>query len=113
MMIPNDWNSVFSLLFYDKEISVLTRVDQYDTEGGLITTTEEELTSFFGNVRFTKLDVVLDNLGLRYEIDISITNSLSSDVSINDLVSYGNVKYLITDVIPYDSHLMVVGKVWK
>jgi hypothetical protein len=89
------------------------RADQYDSEGGLVTTAEVEASSFFGNVRFTKLDAIQENLGLRYEIDLAITTSLDSVVNINNLVSYKNVKYLVTDVIPFDSHLLVVCKIWK
>jgi hypothetical protein len=113
MKIPNSWNSVFSNTFYDKEISVLVRADQYDSEGGLVTTATVEESSFFGNVRFTKLDVIQEKLGLRYEIDLAITTSPDTSVGLNNVVSYKDVKYLVTDVIPFDSHLLVVCKIWK
>ena len=113
MKIPNSWGSVFSNIFYDKEISVLVRADQYDSEGGLVTSAEVESYSFFGNVRFTKLDVIQENLGLRYEIDMTITAPLSTSINLNNIVSYKDLKYLVTDVIPFDSHLMVVCKIWK
>lgn len=113
MKIPNSWNSVFSNTFYDKEISVLVRADQYDSEGGLVTTAVVEASSFFGNVRFTKLDAIQESLGLRYEIDLAITTSPDISIHLNNVISYKDVKYLVTDVIPYDSHLLVVCKIWK
>ena len=113
MKIPNSWNAVFSEVFYDKEVSVLVRADQYDAEGGLITSANVPSSVFFGNVRYTNLKAVQETLGLRYEIDIAITASINTSIAINNIVQYQNKKYLVTDVMPYDSHLLIVGKIWK
>lgn len=113
MKIPSNWNSVFSNIFYDKEISVLIRSDQYDSEGGLVSVATVPSSSFFGNVRFKNLEADQENLGLRYNIDIVITAPLDTSIELNNILEYRNIKYLITDLMPFDSHLMVVCRRWK
>lgn len=113
MKIPSNWNSVFSNIFYDKEISVLVRADQYDSEGGLVTSAEVEASSFFGNVRFKTLEADQENIGLRYDVDMTITAPLGTSVNLNDVLKYKDRKYLVTDLMPFDSHLTVVCKIWK
>lgn len=112
MLIPSDWNSIFSKIFYDKNIDILSREDSYDAEGGLITNTGV-MSTFKGNVQFNNLKAVQEGLGLLYKIDMTITTQNTVTVDINSILKYQNIKYLVTDVIPFDTHKMVVCKIWK
>ena len=111
MKIPSNWNTVFSNVFYDKTIDVLKREDTFDNEGGLISTVVYDY-SFNGNVRFDNLKQVQEDLGLVESINIAITTQVR-DLPLNSIFQYQDKKYLVTDAVPFDSHLMVVGKKWK
>lgn len=114
MKIPSNWNSIFEKTFYDKQVDVLSRHDTYDSEGGLITNIDSGiLSTFFGNVRFDNLKAIQENYGLKEKIDLIITAPTNTSLDLNNLVRYESKEYLITDVIPFDSHLMVACKIWK
>jgi len=113
MKIPATWNKIFANVFYDKTINVLTRADSYDDEGGLITSADTVARTIDCNVKFTNLDVLQQSIGLRYEIDMAITMATTESIALNSIIGYESRKYLITDVIPFDSHILVVCKIWK
>jgi len=113
MKIPATWNKLFANVFYDKTINVLVRSDSYDDEGGLITTADTIARTINCNVKFKNLDVIQQIIGLRYEIDMAITMATTESIALNSLIGYENRKYLVSDVIPYDSHILVVCKIWK
>lgn len=113
MLFPDHIVEAVAKTFYDKEISILTATETIDSEGGVnreITTTGN---SFFGNVRFSNLGEVKDEMGLVEAIDICITCRASEQITLNDLIKYNEKTYLVTSVIPTDSHLTIVGKLWE
>lgn len=112
MLVSNDWNSIFSKVFYDKSIDILNRTDTYDAEGGLVTSTGA-MSTFKGNVQFNNLKAVQEELGLLYKIDMTITTQTTVSLEINSILSYQDNKYIVTDVIPFDTHKVVVCKIWK
>lgn len=113
MKIPANWNNLFSNVFYDKTINVLTRADSYDAEGGLVTNTDDASRTINCNVRFTNLEALQESMGLRYKIDLALTMSTEEEMALNSIIGYETRKYLVTDVIPFDSHILAVCKIWK
>lgn len=110
MYIPNSMKNKIARTFYDKTISLLIKTEEVDEEGGVINSAGIESSTFKGNVNFSNFKEIQEDYGLDYNIDISITTN--EDIEINSLIEYQNVVYIVTDVIPSDSHYMVVATKW-
>ena len=109
MKIPTSFSKAIANVFYDKTVSIIETIETVDAEGGVkIVPGTEVLNSFVGNVNFSNLKEVQEELGLTYDIDVTITTSFE-DVKVNDYILYGGFNFVITDVIPYDSHSMIVA----
>ena len=139
MYIPKIMKKQMAKYFYDKGILVLNKSISRDAEGGLHTTAERVSYKFYGNVSFSNFGKIQEDYGLDYKIDISITASPetfedkvyledaelvyerdkiyirnTNDIllGINDIISYGGKKYKVTNIIPTDSHILVLGQ-WE
>lgn len=125
--------------FYDKGILVLNKTTSRDAEGGLHTTAGNVSYKFYGNVNFSNFGKIQEDYGLDYNIDISITASPetfedkvylgdtelvyerdkiyiknTNDIllGLNDIISYGGKEYRVSNIIPFDSHILVLGQ-WE
>lgn len=112
MLLPKNFSKTIADRFYDKSVEVLAVTDSFDAEGGVVKTDTVKST-FKGNVRFTKLGAIQEEIGLVESIDVAITCDVSVQIAKKDLLQYAGRKYQVTDAIPSDSHLLIVGKVWS
>lgn len=113
MLFPDSAKAAIANSFYDKTVEVMASEEAIDSEGGLVKSSLTTKSTFQGNVRFNALGVVQEELGLVEDIDVAITCDTSIKVVVDDLLRYGGRVYSVTDVLPYDSHLMIVGKKWQ
>jgi hypothetical protein len=125
--------------FYDKGILVMTKTQTRDSEGGLKNGSNKVNYKFYGNVSFSNFGTIQENYGLDYKIDISITASpenfedkvylgdaelvYETDriyikqtgdlvLGLDDIISYAGKEYRVTNIIPSDSHILILGQ-WK
>ena len=112
MLYPNSAKQAIAKTFYDKSIEVMTATDTVDAEGGVTKSFTTKCT-LKGNVRFTNLGEIQTELGLVDSIDICVTCGADENVSVNDVLVCSSKKYIATSVIPSDSHLTIVGNLWK
>lgn len=113
MLLPHNFKSTIAGAFYDKEISILGENSTIDAEGGRTVKGGTVTGTFKGNVRYENLKEVQKDYGLDYQIDIAITTDPSVIIMVGKIVKYANRTYRIRDVLPSDSHLMIVGVLWK
>ena len=113
MLFPEDAKDAISSVFYDKSISVLSDTTEIDDEGGIVRTSSQTTSTFKGNVRFNALGELQNEIGLTHNIDIAITCPTDTAVAVNDLLQYAGIKYVATDVVPYDSHKLITGERWE
>lgn len=99
-------------VFYDKEVEVLEKATTIDAEGGVNTKGLQSKDNFKGNVSFSNCKKIQEEYGLDYNIDISITTDYNL-LKINDIIKYLDVIYNVTDVLPSDSHILVVATKWR
>lgn len=99
-------------VFYDKEVEVLEKATTIDAEGGVNTKGLQSKDNFKGNVSFSNCKKIQEEYGLDYNIDISITTDYNL-LKINDVIKYLDVIYNVTDVLPSDSHILVVATKWR
>jgi len=109
---PDSAKTAISDAFYDKEVAVSRKVETVNVEGGS-SFSEETKGTFTGNVRFNALGELQEELGLIENVDIAITCDNSTDVAVDDLLQYRGRKYVATNVLPYDSHKLIVGQKWR
>lgn len=117
MLFPDSAKNAISSVFYDKHVFVLSDTTELDEEGGVVRNDDESGTtpdsSFYGNVRFNALGELQDEIGLVKNIDIAISCPTDTAVEVNDLLQYEGIKYIATDVLPYDSHKLITGQKWE
>lgn len=113
MLFNSQAKAEIANVFYDKEVSVLVKQETIDSEGGVVKGGETIKSTFKGNVRFTALAKIQAEIGLADQIDIAITCDPSTDITVDDLLQYAGKKYVATDVLPYDSHILIVGRKWQ
>ena len=99
-------------VFYDKEVSVLFDKASMDAEGGVIKKGYDVIDTFKGNVNFSNCKQIQEEYGLDYNIDLSVTTNYNL-LKLNDLIKYQDVVYNVTDILPSDSHLLVVATKWR
>ncbi len=108
MRIPESFRKAIAETFYDKKVNILTVVETVDAEGGVKRTPGLSGRSFMGNVNFNNPKEVQEELGLTYDVDVAITTN-DENVRINDLIEYNDIIFTVTDVVPHDSHKLVVA----
>lgn len=112
MYIPQTMKSKIASTFYDKSVDVVSKTTTRDAEGGVISTGVSVIDSFKGNVSFANCKVIQEEYGLDYNIDISITTDYNQ-LELDDIISYDNTLFTVTDILKSDSHLLVVGTKWR
>ncbi len=98
--------------FYDKRVFTLEKNTSIDIEGGVTSKGHNVIGSFKGNVNFSNCKQIQEDYGLDYEIDVSITTDYNV-LKINDIIEYQKVIYNVTDIIPSDSHVLIVATKWR
>ena len=114
MLFPDNAKQIISETFYDKEVSVLTKSETFDAEGGAVkssTTTVE--STFLGNVRFVNYGEKQDEKGLLKDIDIQITCPTETNVALDAILEYQGDKFVVISVEPYDSHKLISARKWQ
>ena len=99
--------------FYDKTINVMSKERVVDAEGGVRDKGLVIVSNFNGNVSFSNCKSIQEEYGLDYEIDIAITTHVDTNVSISDIIQYDSINYKVTDVLPSDSHILIVANKWQ
>ena len=112
MLWPNSAKDAISNAFYDKEVAISSKVVTTDAEGGS-SFSEVAKGTLQGNVRFNALGELQEELGLIENIDIAITCDPTTNVAVDDILQYDGRKYLAVNVLPYDSHILIVGRKWQ
>lgn len=112
MEFPANAKKAIAATFYDKKIEILEVEKTLDEEGGAITGEQIVKISFMGNVRFLTLQEQQTELGLTKQADVEISCPTSTDVTVDTLLRYAGQTYIATQVLPRDSHLMILGAKW-
>lgn len=112
MYIPNQMKKEIARVFYDKTVEVLTSNVITDAEGGVIYKGNAVKDSFKGNVNFSNCKKIQEEYGLDYNIDVSVTTDYEL-LKHNDLIKYQDVVYNVTDILPSDSHFLIVATKWR
>lgn len=112
MYIPKQMTKQIAKVFYDKTVEVLTSNIITDAEGGVNYKGYSVVDNFKGNVNFSNCKKIQEEYGLDYNIDISITTGYEL-LKINNLIKYQDVIYNVTDILPSDSHFLVVATKWR
>lgn len=79
--------------------------------GERITALTPTTNTILGNVRFSNLEEIRENYGIRERIDIAITTD--EEVDLGSIWEYRNKHYRIVQAIPNDSHNFLVGQIWS
>ena len=112
MYIPKTMTRAIANAFYDKTVEVMSGNTITDAEGGVNYRGLAVVDSFKGNVSFSNCKKIQEEYGLDYEIDISITTDYEL-ITHNQLIKYNNVIYNVNDVLPSDSHFLIVATKWR
>lgn len=112
MYIPKSMIKKIAQVFYDKEVEILVTSTSIDAEGGVNAKGFDVLGTFAGNVNFSNCKQIQEEYGLDYLIDVSITTDYN-ELKINDFIKYKGVVYNVTDILPSDSHNLVVATKWQ
>jgi len=107
---PKKAKDAISKAFYDKVVEILDKKEALDDEGGVIKGGETIKSTFKGNVQFLVQEQEQLGVGLVKRGDIQITCPTDTEVAIDDILRYANVRYTVISVLPYDSHLTIVGQ---
>lgn len=113
MYIPKTMTKKIASIFYDKCVEVLEKITITDAEGGVNCKGYTVKDNFKANVNFSNCKRIQEEYGLDYNIDISITSPVDTNVAINDLIKYNEVVYDVTDILPNDSHILIVATKWR
>lgn len=112
MYIPQKMKNKIAQVFYDKTVFIIAQEVTIDAEGGVNYKGYDVIDTFKGNVNFSNCKQIQEEYGLDYNIDLSITTNYNS-LKLNDLIKYQEVVYNVTDILPSDSHLLVVAVKWR
>lgn len=112
MYIPKTMTKKIANAFYDKTVEILEKTSNIDAEGGVTSKGYDVKDSFNGNVSFSNCKQIQEEYGLDYNIDISVTTDYKL-LEINDIIKYQDVIYNVTDILPSDSHILIVATKWR
>lgn len=113
MQLPATFNNSIKNAFYDKTVSILGVTEVKEADGAVHKTSNSIVGTFKGNCRLVNFKQIQKEFGLDYQIDIAITTETNVSITAETLISYAGVTYQVTDVLPFDSHVMIVGAKWR
>jgi hypothetical protein len=111
LRIPQNFKTAIKKHFYDKEISLYSTEEVVDADGGANLGTLTVTSTFLGNINFSKLDKVQKDYGIDDQIDAVITTD--SLIDLDSIVGYDSRKYRVIRSIPFDSHTLLIVKLWS
>ena len=112
MFIPRAMKTEIAKTFYDKEIHLMNKSTETDSEGGVKTNGYSVVDVFKGNVNFSNCEKIQEDYGLDYKINISIT-TLYTELKKDDIFAYNKTLYQVKGIFIRDSHLLVLGANWR
>lgn len=112
MFIPRTMKTEIAKRFYDKEIHLMDKSAEIDAEGGVKTKGYTVTGVFKGNVNFSNCEKIQEEYGLDYKVDITITTDYTG-LKVADILSYNKVLYEVKGIYINDSHIRVVGTIWR
>ena len=112
MLLPANFASTVADTFYDKTVTKLVKTTT-TTDGWVEQTGTTAGSTFKANVQFNNLGEVQTELGLSEQVDVALTCATSVSLAVDDLFSYNGITYKASAVVPYDSHLKIVGSKWQ
>lgn len=112
MFIPQEMKTEIAKTFYDKEIHLMNKSTETDVEGGVKTKGYTVKDVFKGNVNFSNCEKVQKEYGLDYKVNITITTDYTG-LNKDDIMSYDKVLYEVKGIYPIDSHVLIVGAIWR
>ncbi len=112
MIIPQDFQDSMSKHFYDKTVERVGETLITEEDGATHTELSAITGTFEGNVRLTNFKKVQEQYGLDYAIDLTVTTMNDTMIEIDEVIQYSGITYKVTDVLPFDSHKMIVGVKW-
>jgi hypothetical protein len=98
--------------FYDKDIHLMNKSTETDSEGGVKTNGYTVKESFKGNVNFSNCEKIQEEYGLDYKINISITTDYTG-LKKDAVFAYDKVLYTVKGIFVRDSHTLVLGANWR
>lgn len=113
MRIPNSFKQAVAKAFYDKDMTLYNILTNTDAVGQEVQTVGSEISTFKGSVKFNDLKTIQEEYGIEVEIHIAISVDPDTAVSLNDLVKYRSTYYEVIQAIPFDSSLIILGKIWQ
>lgn len=114
MRIPKSFSTAIANVFYDKTIGVHELIPQDpDAVGSIRYEVGPQERQFHASVRFNDLQTLQEAYGLTVDINIAISTDLLTEVNLRDILSYNNVNYEVVQCIPFDTALMIIGKLWE
>lgn len=108
MLVDNRFKKAINDAFYDKPFTVSPRTHGKDAEGGATTTTGASV-QYLGNVQYSLNARSREAYGLTDHIDLAITADRSTVVKKDDEITYNGDKFVVSDVKPRDSHVLIIG----
>lgn len=111
MLLPPRFSQTVADTFYDKTVTLLVKTTS--SVDGWVEQTGAAGSTFQANVQFNNLGAVQTALGLSEQVDVVVTCASDVDIAVDSLFSYNGRTYKATAVIPYDSHLKIVGSKWQ
>ena len=112
MFIPQTMKTAIAKAFYDKDIHLMNKSTETDSEGGVKTSGYTVADVFKGNVNFSNCEKVQEEYGLDYKINITITTDYTG-LKKDDILSYNKVLYEVKGIYPKDSHVLILGANWR
>ena len=112
LFIPKSMKTVIAKVFYDKEIHLMNRSTETDSEGGVKNKGYAVKDVFKGNVSFSNCEKIQEDYGLDYKVDVSITTNYIG-LEKTDILAYDKALYEIKGIYIRDSHLLVLGSKWR
>ena len=107
-MFVNDYiKNAFAKAFYDKAFKVYKRTTSIGVEGD-VQTSLSTYAECYGNVQYNTNERVQRDYGIKENIDLVITTSLSTSVTLDDLVNYDGKYFIVKHILTYDSHISIL-----
>lgn len=111
MKIPQGFTKAIKDTFYDKELTEMAETTSENDFGERTVALTPTTNTILGNVRFSNLEEIRENYGIRERIDIAITTD--EEVALGSIWGYRDRYYRIVQAIPNDSHNFLVGQIWS
>jgi hypothetical protein len=109
MVIPTQFGQTIKKKFYDKEIVIYDVSDTKDSHYWQRKShTTKVIGSFFGNIRFDKLDRFAQDYGIEEEISAVVTTD--QHIVNGTITGYAGIQHEVIRSIKYDSHYLLIFK---